>query len=72
VLGKRPSHIVELHPGRLGQTIHGAPVVSPEALRSLPALPLVASVAGLEPRSQGRAFLNDLGRRETVDYVCAA
>jgi hypothetical protein len=71
-LGKRPSHIIELHPGRLGQTIHGAPVVSPDALRSLPALPLVASVAGLEPRTQIRAFLDGIGRRETVDYVCAA
>jgi glycosyltransferase involved in cell wall biosynthesis len=71
-LGKRPSHIIELHPGRLGQTIHGAPVVPPDALPSLPPLPLVASVAGLEPRTQIRVFLERLGRRETVDYVCAA
>jgi glycosyltransferase involved in cell wall biosynthesis len=70
--GKTPSHIVELHPGRLGQTIHGAPVVAPEALRALSGRPVVASVAGLEARTQIRAFLNALGRRETVDYVCAA
>ena len=71
-LGKLPSHIVELHPGRLGQTIHGAPVVPPEALRTLPHAPLVASVAGLEARTEIRAYLDRLGRRETVDYVCAA
>jgi glycosyltransferase involved in cell wall biosynthesis len=71
-LGKEPSHIVELHPGRLGQTIHGAPVIAPEALRSLPGTPLVASVAGSGPRAQIRGFLDDLGRRETIDYVCAA
>jgi hypothetical protein len=71
-LGKRPSHIVELHPGRLGQTIHGAPVVPPAALAGLAGVPVVASVAGLEPRTQIRAYLNDLGRQETVDYVCAA
>jgi GT2 family glycosyltransferase len=71
-LGKMPSHIVELHPGRLGQTIHGAPVVPPEALRDLPGVPIVASVAGLEPRTRIRAYLDHLGRRETLDYVCAA
>src|SRR6185503_6477551 len=34
-LGKDPSHIVELHPGRLGQRIFGASVVPPEALGAL-------------------------------------
>src|SRR5262245_48581 len=71
-LGKVPSHIVELHPGRLGQTIHGAPVVPPDAVRTLADMPLVASVAGIEARMEIRAFLDRLGRRETVDYVCAA
>jgi glycosyltransferase involved in cell wall biosynthesis len=71
-LGKVPSHVVELHPGRLGQTIHGAPVVPPDAVRTLRHVPLVASVAGVEARTEIRAFLDRLGRRETVDYVCAA
>ncbi|HWP65354.1 MAG TPA: glycosyltransferase family 2 protein [Candidatus Limnocylindria bacterium] len=70
--GKRPSHVIELHPGRLGQTIHGAPVVPPEALVALPRGPLVASVAGLEARTRIRAFLDRLGWRETAEYVCAA
>jgi glycosyltransferase involved in cell wall biosynthesis len=71
-LGKHPSHIVELHPGRLGQTIHGAPVVPPERLRDLAGIPVVASVAGVQARTQIRRFLDALGRRETIDYVCAA
>lgn len=70
--GKRPSHIVELHPGRLGQTIHGAPVIHPDALRRLPRLPLVASVAGEEPRTLIRRALTALGYVELRDFACAA
>ena len=69
---RHPSHIVELHPGRLGQRIHGAPVVPPEALPSLPRRPIVASVAGPGPRGQIRAALTAMGLREIVDFVCAA
>ena len=70
--GKHPSHVVELHPGRLGNRIHGAPVVPPAALGTLPRLPLVASVAGAEARRLIRSHLDALGWVETRDYVCAA
>ena len=70
--GKRPSHVVEVHAGRLGNVIHGAPVVPPEALAGLPAGRLVASVAGPEARGEIRAFLATLGWVETRDFVCAA
>jgi glycosyltransferase involved in cell wall biosynthesis len=70
--GKRPSHIVELHPGRLGQRIHGAPVVPPEALGTLADRCLVASVAGADARARIRGVLCALGRHEGVDFVCAA
>jgi glycosyltransferase involved in cell wall biosynthesis len=70
--GKRPSHVVELHPGRVGNRIDGAPVVRPDALASLPRAPVIASVAGEAARTEIRAFLDALGYRETVDYVCAA
>jgi glycosyltransferase involved in cell wall biosynthesis len=70
--GRRPSHIVELHPGRLGQRIHGAPVVAPEALASLPRRRLVASVAGAEARALIRGALARWGWREMSDFVCAA
>jgi hypothetical protein len=70
--GKRPSHVVELHPGRLGQRIHGAPVVSPDALAGMARRPLVASVAGDEARALIRAHLRALGWRELDDFVCTA
>jgi glycosyltransferase involved in cell wall biosynthesis len=70
--GKRPSHIIELHPGRIGQRIHGAPVIDPTGLKDLGGRPLVASVAGLTARTRIRSALRELGRREGVDYVCAA
>jgi glycosyltransferase involved in cell wall biosynthesis len=70
-LGKRPSAIVELHPGRIGNAIHGAPVIHPGDLGP-PRGRLVASVAGAEARSLIRAELERRGWRETHDFVCAA
>jgi hypothetical protein len=74
--GKRPVAIVEVHPGRLGQRIRGAPVIAP---RDLPALmasegrpPIVASVARAGPRSELRTALHALGFIELQDFVCAA
>jgi len=70
--GKRPSHVVEVHPGRLGNIIHGAPVVEYEQLRHLPRRPVVVSVAGERPRQQIRDAMAALGFRELQDFVCAA
>ena len=70
--GKRPSHIVELHPRRIGRTIHDAPVVHPDEIPTIPRSPLVASVAGAGPREEIRAFLTGIGWVETRDFICAA
>jgi GT2 family glycosyltransferase len=70
--GKRPSHVVEVHPGRLGNRIDGAPVVAPEELARLPRGRLIASVAGAEPRRAIREFLDALGWTELRDFVVAA
>jgi hypothetical protein len=70
--GKRPASIVELHPGRLGNIIHGAPVVGFESLTPPLPHPLVVSVAGETARSLIRAELARRGFTETRDYVCAA
>ncbi len=70
--GRRPAFIVELHPGRLGNRIHGAEVVAPERLAELPRLPLVASVARERARRQIRDRLAALGFLEERDFVCAA
>jgi len=69
--GHRPSHIVELHPGRLGQRIQGALVVEPAALDALRRRPLIVSVAGAGPRSEIRAALTLLGFGAD-EYVFAA
>jgi hypothetical protein len=70
--GKRPSHVIEVHPGRIGNAIDGASVLPPEGLRALPRGRLVASVAGAEARGLIRGFLATLGWREGRDYVVAA
>ena len=71
-LGKHPQAILELHPRRIGQTIRGVPVLHPSALPTLPRLPVLVSVAGLQARSEIRASLAAMGLAETRDYVCAA
>lgn len=70
--GKHPSHVIEVHPGRIGNRIRGVPAVPPEALPDLPRGRLVASVAGAEPRALIRTHLAALGWREGRDFVCAA
>lgn len=70
--GKRPSHVVELHRGRLGNVIHGARVIPPDALSTLPRRPIVVSVAHTVPRRDARAALTRMGFRELQDFVCAA
>jgi glycosyltransferase involved in cell wall biosynthesis len=70
--GKRPVAIVELHPGRIGNVIAGAPVVHPDDLARWRAHPLVVSVAGATARGQIRLALSARGYRERRDFVCAA
>jgi glycosyltransferase involved in cell wall biosynthesis len=70
--GKTPSHIVEVKRGRIGQRIHGAPVIPHTALAALDAGPIVVSVAREGPRSEVRRVLSSMGRVDGVDYVCAA
>lgn len=70
--GKLPAHIVEVDPGRLGNVIHGAPVIPPSSLPEVPRLPVVVSVAGAGPRREIRDVMTSMGFREIIDYVCAA
>jgi hypothetical protein len=70
--GKHPAFIVELHPRRVGERIHGAPVVPPERLPGLPRLPLLISVAGATPRREIRETLDAFALEETRDYWCTA
>jgi glycosyltransferase involved in cell wall biosynthesis len=69
---KRVSHIVEVHPGRLGNRIHGAPVLAPDALGGLAPCKVIASVAGSVPRQRIREAMRRMGFHEGRDFVCAA
>ncbi len=69
---RTPSRIVEVHPGRLGQRIHGAPVIPPGDLADHRGEPIVVSVAGAGPRSEVRRALSNMGFVEVRDFVCAA
>lgn len=69
---KTISGLIEVHPGRLGQTIHGAPVVAADEISRLPNDPLIVSVSGAGPRDEIRRRLTELKRKEGRDYVCAA
>ena len=69
---KDPAHIVELHPGRIGETIHGAVVIHPEDLPKVPRRPVLVSVAGAGPRTQIRAALRSMGFQELEHFVCVA
>ena len=57
---------------RLGNVIHGAPVVGYEQLPQLPRRPVVVSVAGEGPRQQIRDAMATMGFCELDDFVCAA
>jgi glycosyltransferase involved in cell wall biosynthesis len=70
--GKVPSHIVEIHPGRLGNRIHNAPVIAPEDLIRVPRGRVVVSVAGAQARHEIRQVMARLGFVELHDFVCAA
>ncbi|SRR6266404_3650735 len=69
---KQPSHIIEVHPGRLGNVIHGAPVVTPAALADVVERPIIVSVAGAAARAEVRAAMAALGLRELREFICAA
>ena len=69
---KAPSHIVELHPGRLGKRIHGAPVIPPQELTELPRNPVIVSVAGGKARGEIRYTLAGMGFVDGRDFVCTA
>lgn len=70
--GKHLAQLVEMHPGRIGNTIHGAPVIKPQDLATPATIPLIVSVAHIRPRQQIRAFLSARGYQERCDFVCAA
>ena len=70
--GRWPTDIVEVHPRRIGQRIHGAPVIPVHALERAKHAPLITAVSGKIARTEIRATLRNLGWKESDDFVCAA
>jgi hypothetical protein len=70
--GKTPSHIIEVKPSRIGQLIHGAPVIPLERVPLVRGRPLVVSVARSGPRQEIRSALAKMNFVEGADFVCAA
>lgn len=71
-LGRTPSHIIEVKSSRIGQRIHGAPVVSVAEVPSLRGEPLIVSVARAGPRTEIRQALAAMDFCEGADFLCAA
>lgn len=67
--GMAVSRWVEVDPRKLGQTIHGAPVVGIEALKSGEGKTLV-TVGAKGVRTQVRGFAAQVGLVEEKDFVC--
>ncbi|HSJ15710.1 MAG TPA: glycosyltransferase [Longimicrobiales bacterium] len=63
---------VDLDPRKIGQTIHGAPVVAPAAIDRFRGAFALAAVAGEGPRRDIRASLAAAGWREGEEFVAVA
>lgn len=63
---------VELDPRKLGQTIHGAPVVPPDAINRFRNALALAAVSGPVARAEIRASLGQAGWVEGEDYFAVA
>lgn len=70
--GARIAAFVELDPRKIGQSIHGAPVVTPEALDELGAVHVLACVAAKGARDEIRRWLCAHGRVEGRDFTVVA
>ncbi|HEX6133256.1 MAG TPA: glycosyltransferase [Longimicrobiales bacterium] len=63
---------VELDPRKIGQKIHGAPVIAPEAVQEFAGALVVAAVGQPNGRSEIRSVLDAAGFVEGRDFVAVA
>ncbi|HSR41704.1 MAG TPA: glycosyltransferase [Longimicrobiales bacterium] len=63
---------VDLDPRKIGQEIHGAPVVAPEGISAFRGAFCVAAVGQPGARAEIRAALRDAGWREMEDFCAVA
>ncbi len=72
--GLNPAALVDIDPDRIGQTIHGCRVISPDELLSLrrPCETVLGAVGAPGAREDIRGFLSGAGLREPEDLFFAA
>jgi len=70
--GRPPSAFVDVDPRKIGQEIHGAPVLPPEALGSRPGAYVLAAVGAPGARADIRERLTARGRQEIRDFRAVA
>ncbi len=70
--GQRVRAFVDLDPRKVGQAIHGAPVVTPAHIDRFRGAFAVAAVGSPGARGDIRAVLDEAGWREMTDYCAVA
>jgi len=68
-LGIGVARWIEIDRNKIGQIIHGAPVVAIDALAPGQG-PMLITIGAREARPQVRAFAAERGLREGIDYLC--
>jgi hypothetical protein len=71
-LGQRAGRFIDVDPRKVGRIARGAPIVGPEALAAPGERMLVVAVGAAGARDLIRAFLDERGFREGLDYLCAS
>ncbi|MDD2899392.1 MAG: glycosyltransferase [Desulfuromonadaceae bacterium] len=62
---------LDVNPRKIGRTLHGAPVISPEQLR-LNGRKMIVAIGVRGTREQFRAIAAERGWQEGMDFVCVA
>ncbi|UCD23297.1 MAG: glycosyltransferase [Gemmatimonadota bacterium] len=70
--GHTVTAFVDLDPRKIGQRIHGAPVVSPARISILADAYFLAAVASEKAREEIRRYLTECGLEETRDFCAVA
>ena len=63
---------VDLDPRKIGQTIHGAPVIKRAGIGAFPDAYFLAAVASAQARQEIRQYLSDTGLREIEEFCAVA
>ena len=70
--GQTVAAFVDLDPRKIGQTIHGAPVIHPDAVRGYRECYVLAAVGSSLGRADVRAHLKSAGLSEPNDFCAVA